>query len=86
VVADGAYDSKSNFRLLADRGIEPVIKVRKNASFKAGGCIRPKSQNRGGGAAWKPSMEKREGLRLQVDGGVSLLKHKTGVRRTHILD
>jgi IS5 family transposase len=36
VVADGAYDSKSNFRLLADRGIEPVIRVRKNASFKAG--------------------------------------------------
>ena len=38
-VADGAYDAKSNFRYLDDRGIEPVIKVRKNASSRAGGCI-----------------------------------------------
>ena len=28
-------------------------------------------------------MEKREGLWLQVDGRVGLLKHKTGLRRTH---
>ena len=39
VLADGAYDSKKNFRYLADKGIEPVIKVRKNASNKAGGCM-----------------------------------------------
>jgi len=39
VVADGAYDSKGNSKLLADKGIEPVIRVRKNASSKAGGCI-----------------------------------------------
>ena len=39
VVADGAYDSKGNSKLLADKGIEPVIRVRKNASFKAGGCM-----------------------------------------------
>ena len=30
VVADGAYDSKNNFRMLADMGIDPLIRVRKN--------------------------------------------------------
>jgi hypothetical protein len=39
VMGDGAYDSRKNFRLLAERGIEPVIKVRKNSSFKAMGCM-----------------------------------------------
>jgi len=39
VLADGAYDSKKNFRYLTEKKIEPVIKVRKNTSSKAGGCI-----------------------------------------------
>ena len=39
VIADGAYDSRKNFRFLADNRIEHVIKVRKNASLKAGGCM-----------------------------------------------
>jgi hypothetical protein len=39
VLADGAYDSKKNFRYLTDKGIEPIIKVRRNASSKAGGCV-----------------------------------------------
>jgi hypothetical protein len=39
VIGDGAYDSKSNFRMLADRGIDPLIRVRKNASLKGGGCM-----------------------------------------------
>ena len=39
VIADGAYDSKNNFRMLADRGLDPLIKVRKNASLKGGGCM-----------------------------------------------
>jgi hypothetical protein len=38
-IGDGAYDTKSNFRYLAENGIEPIIKVRKNASSKAGGCM-----------------------------------------------
>jgi hypothetical protein len=38
-IGDGAYDTKSNFRYLDDKGIEPVIKVRKNSSGKAGGCV-----------------------------------------------
>lgn len=36
-MADGAYDSKKNFCYLAKKEIEPVIKVRKNTSDKAGG-------------------------------------------------
>ena len=39
MLGDGAYDTKSNFRYLDARKIEPVIKVRKNSSGKAGGCI-----------------------------------------------
>ena len=38
-IGDGAYDTKNNFRYLDAKKIEPVIKVRKNASTKAGGCI-----------------------------------------------
>jgi len=38
-LADGAYDSKMNFHYLAEKKIESVIKVRKNTSSKAGGCI-----------------------------------------------
>jgi len=38
-VADGAYDTKSNFRYLDGKRIEPVIKVRRDASSKAGGCV-----------------------------------------------
>jgi hypothetical protein len=34
VLGDGAYDSRENFRYLAERGIEPVIKVRKDSSFR----------------------------------------------------
>lgn len=39
VIADGAYDSRKNFRFLADNNIESVIKVRKNASLHARGCM-----------------------------------------------
>ena len=38
-IGDGAYDTKANFHYLAQNGIEPVIKVRKNASSRAGGCM-----------------------------------------------
>jgi len=38
-IGDGAYDTKSNFRYLDEKKIESVIKVRKNASTKANGCM-----------------------------------------------
>ncbi len=34
VLADGAYDSKDNFRYLKELKITPIIKVRKNSSIK----------------------------------------------------
>jgi hypothetical protein len=40
VIADGAYDSKDNFRFLSFNGIESCIKVRKNSSStNARGCM-----------------------------------------------
>jgi IS5 family transposase len=36
-IGDGAYDSRSNFNYLDERGIEPVIKVRRNSSTRARG-------------------------------------------------
>lgn len=30
-IGDGAYDSRCNFNLLDEKGIEPIIKVRRNA-------------------------------------------------------
>jgi len=38
-LGDGAYDSKRNFHYLAEKGIEPVIRVRRNSSRKAKGCM-----------------------------------------------
>ena len=38
-LGDGSYDSKRNFSYLDAKGIEPAIKVRKNTSSRAGGCI-----------------------------------------------
>lgn len=38
VLADGAYDSKENFRYLGDNNIEAAIRVKKNSSGKAHGC------------------------------------------------
>ena len=38
VIADGAYDSKNNFRYLSDNGVQAAIKVKKNSSGKAMGC------------------------------------------------
>jgi hypothetical protein len=39
VIGDGAYDSKVNFRLASELDIEPLLRVRKNASLKSGGCM-----------------------------------------------
>jgi transposase len=36
--ADATYDSRKNFNLLDELGIEPAIKIRKNATTKSLGC------------------------------------------------
>ena len=42
VIGDGAYDSKDNFRYLDIIGIEPVVRIRKNSSTRANGCVSKK--------------------------------------------
>ena len=37
VIGDGTYDSKNNFRMLAQMSIDPLIRVWKNASLKGAG-------------------------------------------------
>jgi IS5 family transposase len=39
VLADGAYDAKENFTLLAKQGIDPAVKVRRNSVAKSRGCM-----------------------------------------------
>ncbi len=34
VIMDGVYDSNKNFQFLSFKGIQPAIKVRKNAKYR----------------------------------------------------
>jgi len=43
-LGDGWYDAKENFALLNQLGIEPVIKIRSNASTNADGCMARKKE------------------------------------------
>jgi len=78
VIADGAYDSKSNFRMLADRAIDPLIRVRKNASLKGGGCMPRKFAvlEQLGNSDWK--REKGYGYRWMAESAFSCLKRTFG--------
>jgi len=78
VVADGAYDSRSNFRMLAERGIDPLIRVRKNASFKGGGCMPRKFAvvEQLGNANWR--RERGYGYRWMVESAFSSIKRVFG--------
>jgi len=78
VVADGAYDSKNNFRMLADRGIDPVIRVRKNASFKGGGCMPRKFAvvEQLGNVDWR--RKRGYGYRWMVESAFSSIKRVFG--------
>jgi hypothetical protein len=84
VLADGAYDSKSNFRMLADKGIEPLIKVRKNASFKGGGCMPRKFAvvEQLGNSDWRK--EKGYGYRWMAESVFSCIKRVFGEHITSI--
>jgi len=43
-MGDGLYDMQKNFALCKKLGVEPVIKIRKNAIIKANGCMARKDQ------------------------------------------
>jgi hypothetical protein len=78
VIADGAYDSKINFRLADAMRIEPVIRVRKNASLKADGCMPRKfaAVEQLGNVEWR--REKGYGFRWMAESAFSCLKRVFG--------
>ena len=78
VIADGAYDSKNSFRMLAARGIEALIRVRKNASLKGGGCMPRKFAVVGqlGNIEWRK--ERGYVYRWMVESAFSSLKRVFG--------
>ena len=78
VVADGAYDSKSNFRMLSDRGIDALIRVRKNASLKGGGCMPRKFAvvEQLGNPDWR--RKRGYGCRWMVESAFSSIKRVFG--------
>ena len=84
VLGDGAYDSRENFRFLAERGIEPVIKVRKNSSFKAKGCMPRRAAviEQLGNADWKRT--KGYGYRWMPESAFSSIKRVFGEYITSI--
>jgi hypothetical protein len=78
VIGDGAYDSKVNFHLARDMDIEPLIRVRKNASLKADGCMPRKFavMEQLGNDGWR--REKGYGYRWMVESAFSCLKRMFG--------
>jgi hypothetical protein len=78
-LGDGAYDTKSNFHYLAWKGIEPVIRVRRNSSRKAGGCMPRKLaavEYLNDPEAWK--RHHNYGQRWMVESAFSSLKRSFG--------
>jgi len=71
-MGDGAYDAKKNFKLLHQSGIEPVIKIRKNASTKSRGCLPRKKEvinyMKKGYEKW--AEEKNYGMRWPATEGI----------------
>ena len=91
VIGDGAYDSKGIFRLLFDRRIEPLIKVRKNASLRADGCMprRFAVVEQLGNVNWRK--EKGYGYRWMAESAFSSIKrifgeHITSVKWSNIVN
>ena len=78
VIGDGAYDSKVNFRLASDLDIEALIRVRKNASLKADGCMPRKFAvvEQLGNDGWR--REKGYGYRWMAESAFSCLKRTFG--------
>jgi hypothetical protein len=79
VIGDGAYDTKNIFRYLTDKKIEPVIRVRRDASKKAGGCVPRKlvaQEYLHDPDAWK--RKHGYGYRWMVESAFSSLKRTFG--------
>jgi len=78
-LGDGAYDSRAAFRYLDAKGIEPVIKVRKNASLRAMGCMPRKlvvAEQLKDYERWK--RRRGYGNRARVESAISSFKRTFG--------
>ena len=78
-LGDGAYDTKNNFTYLTQKGIAPIIKVHRNASTKALGCMARKlvaQEYLKNPEAWKRSHH--YGQRWIVESTFSSLKRTFG--------
>jgi len=81
VLADGGYDTYDNFDFLASKGIDPVIKMRSNASTKRHGhsSARPKAvreRNDLGEEEWK--VRRRYNKRWKAETMFSAIKRRMG--------
>jgi len=79
VIADGAYDSRDNFRFLSNNNIEPAIKVRRTSSLNARGCYERKVavwKQFGDFNVWKDSVS--YGSRWMVESVFSSMKRTFG--------
>lgn len=80
VLGDGAYDSRANFNFLSQRGIKPVIRVRRNSTPKSRGSMARKlavvEQSKFKPKAW--SRIHRFGYRWRVEGAFSCIKRTFG--------
>lgn len=85
VMGDGAYDSREIFRYLDKNGIEPAIKVRKNASLRAMGCMPRKLvvvEQLKDYERWK--RKHRYGYRAMVESAISSFKRTFGEHITSV--
>ena len=85
VMGDGAYDSRANLRYLHDSGIEPVIRVRKNSSLKAMGCMPRKlvvQEQLADYDGWR--RRHRYGSRWRVESAISSFKAAFGEHVTSV--
>jgi len=80
VLADGAYDSKANFRFLDSQGIKPIIRVARNSVPVRQWCYPRKvaviEQQRFSRRAW--GRIHRFGCRWKVEGAFSAIKRVFG--------
>jgi len=77
VIGDGAYDSRGNFNLLDEKGVEPIIKVRRNAVRRTRGCParrRALTMQSNGSDGWR----RKYGLRWMAESAFSWLKRVFG--------
>ena len=80
VLADGAYDSKANFRFLNSQGIKPIIRVARELG-PGQAVVLPEE---GGGDRAAEILPQGVGedtqVRVQVEGGGGVLRHQEGLR------